>query len=379
MTRAGARVSGPGTGGGPRRSGGTPLLRWRLRPPAGPRPKEPYADGEPPLPYPAGWFLLVPSHDVRPGAVVTRRLMDEDVVVYRTRGGRARVIRPHCPHLGAHLGCGGRVDGESIVCPFHHFAFGGDGAVTRTGPGYAPGAVRDRLAVLPCHEVNGGIFTWAGGAPGQPPGWRLPELLDPSGPPLRFARTEVLSHPQELCENVADLGHLRALHGFSDAVPKGGPVIDGHRFRATVELTRTFPPFGRLRADLTFHLYGLSLLHATLRDARSGLVFDVLAASRPVAPWRVELLIGTRVAVDGGHRVWSRLPPPLLRPLTGAAGWVNLLTVVRDMSRDLPVWDAKRYVSPPRLVRGDGPVGVFRAWARQFYPDPPADGGTPAG
>ncbi|MER6304129.1 (2Fe-2S)-binding protein, partial [Kitasatospora sp. NPDC001539] len=28
----------------------------------------------------------------------------------------------------------------------------------------------------------------------------------------------------------------------------------------------------------------------------------------------------------------------------------------------------KRYVSPPRLAAGDGPIGAMRHWARQFYP-----------
>ncbi|MFE3021666.1 Rieske 2Fe-2S domain-containing protein [Streptomyces sp. NPDC059256] len=77
--------------------------------------------------------MLVPSSDLPPGAVLTRRLMGEDVVVYRTRSGRARVIRPYCPHLGAHLGCGGRVEDDLIVCPFHSFAFSGDGSLARVG------------------------------------------------------------------------------------------------------------------------------------------------------------------------------------------------------------------------------------------------------
>ncbi|WP_369123002.1 Rieske 2Fe-2S domain-containing protein [Streptomyces viridochromogenes] len=40
------------------------------------------------------------------------------------------------PHLGTHLGCGGWVDGENIVCPFHRFAFDLDAAVARVGPGH---------------------------------------------------------------------------------------------------------------------------------------------------------------------------------------------------------------------------------------------------
>lgn len=33
--------------------------------------------------------------------------------------GTVSVFDAYCEHLGAHLGHGGRVDGENIVCPFH--------------------------------------------------------------------------------------------------------------------------------------------------------------------------------------------------------------------------------------------------------------------
>ncbi|MFD4661130.1 Rieske 2Fe-2S domain-containing protein [Kitasatospora sp. NPDC058444] len=30
--------------------------------------------------------------------------------------------------MGAHLGFGGTVEGDTLVCPFHRFAFGADGS-----------------------------------------------------------------------------------------------------------------------------------------------------------------------------------------------------------------------------------------------------------
>ncbi|MFY7628125.1 Rieske 2Fe-2S domain-containing protein [Streptomyces sp. NY05-11A] len=69
------------------------------------------------LPYPSGWFCLARSRELAPGRVVTRRFMNEDIVLYRTRDGRPRAVRPYCPHLGAHLGAGGTVEGQNLVCP----------------------------------------------------------------------------------------------------------------------------------------------------------------------------------------------------------------------------------------------------------------------
>ena len=71
-------------------------------------------------------------------SVLRRRFMGEDVVIYRTAGGVLRVVEPYCPHLGAHLGYGGKVQGEELVCPFHHFRFDASGACAATSYGTAP-------------------------------------------------------------------------------------------------------------------------------------------------------------------------------------------------------------------------------------------------
>jgi hypothetical protein len=41
----------------------------------------------------------------------------------------------------------------------------------------------------------------------------------------------------------------------------------------------------------------------------------------------------------------------------------------RDFAADIRIWENKRYQDPPRLVAGDGPIGPYRKWARQFYRD----------
>ena len=41
--------------------------------------------------------------------------------------GRAGVLHAFCPHLGTHLGHGGTVQGNNIVCPYHSWEFDADG------------------------------------------------------------------------------------------------------------------------------------------------------------------------------------------------------------------------------------------------------------
>ncbi|MDX3636972.1 Rieske (2Fe-2S) protein [Streptomyces europaeiscabiei] len=135
-----------------------------------PSSRGPHADGHEPgrhLPYPSGWFCLARSRELAPGHVLTRRLMDEDIVLYRTRDGRPRAVHPYCPHLGAHLGAGGAVEGQNLVCPFHRFAFAPDGTCVGTPDGPPP---RARLQHHTISERNGFLFAWYERMALHPPG-----------------------------------------------------------------------------------------------------------------------------------------------------------------------------------------------------------------
>ena len=83
------------------------------------------------LPIPNGWFAVAFSRELVDGEVKRVRYFDEELVLFRTRSGRAAVLDAYCPHLGAHLAEGGRVIGESMRCPFHGWQYDGDGRLRR--------------------------------------------------------------------------------------------------------------------------------------------------------------------------------------------------------------------------------------------------------
>ena len=78
-----------------------------------------------PLPMPFGWFRMTESRDLAAGEVKTVQYLGQEFVVFRSMDGQASVMDPYCPHLGAHLGYGGTVEGNDIRCPFHHWKFDG--------------------------------------------------------------------------------------------------------------------------------------------------------------------------------------------------------------------------------------------------------------
>ena len=69
------------------------------------------------------------------------------------------------------------------------------------------------------------------------------------------------------------------------------------------------------------------------------------------------------------HPLALLAPRPLLNQIVARA---ILAALAHDVRQDIPIWENKRYLERPALAEGDGPVGRFRQWARQFYPAPDA-------
>src|SRR5690606_34291196 len=40
-----------------------------------------------------------------------------------------------------------------------------------------------------------------------------------------------------------------------------------------------------------------------------------------------------------------------------------------DINQDFDIWENKGYVARPAISKADGPIGLFRRYCRQFYPE----------
>jgi nitrite reductase/ring-hydroxylating ferredoxin subunit len=311
-----------------------------------------------PLPYPAGWFSLGFSREIKPGGVLTRRLAEADVVLYRSRGGALRVVQPYCPHLGAHLGIAGKVAGEELVCSFHNFAYDEEGRCVRSGYGTRP--PRARLRTFPVREVAGVVFVWYS-PDGSGPAWWLPELSSAGFPRTSFRFTELPGHPQEVIENSVDLGHLSEFHRFTGIEIVEPISFDGPSFTVRYRWRQRFPLLGTRTVEYQTDIHGLGYILVTADLPALGLRARLWALPTPVAPWRIHFRFAASISVGSKD---TRLTSGLSSILTAAAAGV----VAPEASRDIPIWSYKNYVEPPRLAKGDGPIGPFRRWAKQFYP-----------
>jgi phenylpropionate dioxygenase-like ring-hydroxylating dioxygenase large terminal subunit len=101
------------------------------------------------------WVVLGPQRDIKPGRVASFRAAGEDLIAFRTSAGDARVFEAHCPHQGAHLGHGGVLKDDCVVCPFHHFCFNPDGAFLGMQPQGKPKPTMQLNRIE--HRVSNGI------------------------------------------------------------------------------------------------------------------------------------------------------------------------------------------------------------------------------
>ena len=103
--------------------------------------------------------------------------------------------------MGAHLGHGGKVEGDGVVCPFHAWKFNGEGKCTEVP--YAKHLPRKaNITAWPTVEVNGLIMVWHD-IDGKEPEWEIPaipEWNNEDWTPYWKQRWKLRTHNQDMCE-----------------------------------------------------------------------------------------------------------------------------------------------------------------------------------
>jgi phenylpropionate dioxygenase-like ring-hydroxylating dioxygenase large terminal subunit len=304
--------------------------------------------------FPNGWFQVAYADELEPGKVMPLQYFGRELVAFRGADGKAAVLDAFCPHLGAHLGYGGKIVGDAVVCPFHAWKF--DCAGTCVEVPYAKKIPpKAKLRAWPTCEVNGLILVWHH-AEGAPPEWEIPSLAEVGSAewtPYERRRWKVKTRNQEMAENAVDSAHFHFLHGTmnqpeSRAEAKG-PVL--HVYSTTGMST----PRGGVEGSVESMSYGFG--YSTVRF--KGIVETLLVSS--MAPIDAET-IDARFSFSV-----KRLPD---KDVTQGVGKAFIKEVSRQFEQDIPIWEHKTYFDHPVLCDGDGPIGLFRKWCRQFYSMP---------
>lgn len=301
--------------------------------------------------FPRGWFVIQFSDELAVGDVKPLRYFGKDLVLYRTQSGQATILDAYCPHLGAHLAYGGKVNGESIRCPFHAWEFGSNGACTAV-PYASKIPAKAKIGSWPVTEKNGMIYVWHD-SDGQGPDWEVPDLPEYSAEnylPWNHAVMEIKTHPREIVENLVDTGHFMPVHG-TDA-KKFRNEFNGH---VGVQYNEgiAYPLGGG--ADpyvLTATYYGPAYMVTHMKGVMESILIN---AHTPIETNKLHL----RFAVSLKHN------GKIERTQQFVDQYIDNLR--RGYLQDVAIWENKTFQERPILCDGDGDIGGLRRWYRQFY------------
>ena len=324
-----------------------------------------------PFPMPNGWFCVTRSHELKTGEVKSLKFCEKDVVAFRTETGVATLLDAFCPHLGAHLGEGGCVHGETIECPFHAWRWNTDGTCAEIpyAKNFPPKAKETKIFNYPCVEINGFIWAWHHLLQEEPT-WEVPAIEGFNGEDDKWGKIHYYDYNintvlQEIAENDVDQAHFPKVHG-SPSLPETESIQDGI-YRKTIAETlmnpnndsvseeHKVPDQGMFTTTFTRESWGLGTVGLKMINLPpDGGEFIMINASCPV---------------DNKNSIlrWSMRVSKNIEDELGMAIIDGIANGVLD---DMPIWDNKSYVSEPILCDGDGPINKFRKWVGQFYSVP---------
>jgi 3-ketosteroid 9alpha-monooxygenase subunit A len=301
--------------------------------------------------FASGWYLIEWSEELDVEEVKPLRYFGKDFVLFRGEDRRATLLAAHCPHLGAHLGYGGRVEGNDIVCPFHAWRFAASGRCTDVP--YAS-RIPPRAAVdaYPVREHSGMILGYFG-APGTENDYEVPEIEemdDPAWTPLQRAHIEIATHPREVIENVADHAHFLPVH--NTLIDDFEVIIDGPR------ATQRSVGRGYNLKNEPIPVVSVATYHGpAVQLTRLQWAYDMVLINAHIPIEENRLLLRFGVMLKAG--VGVTLPPEVLDAHIAAA---------RDgYFEDVAIWENKRWRDKPIFADGDGPIGEVRTWYSSFF------------
>lgn len=321
-------------------------------------------------PFPNGWYVLEFAQELKKGDIRAITFMGQELVLYRTEKGKAAVSDAFCPHMGAHFAHGGKILGENIQCPFHGFQFNCKGTCTATGYGTKPPPTA-KLKQWPVDERNGLISVFYD-AEGNAPDWFLPTMNMNGWTQYRTVMYELNSHPQETTENIADIGHFEWIHGYGQVESESQANADGHVFSVEYAFSRAaleFARMGKIRVHFSAAAYGLGYSLVDTYIPRLGLKTKNFVLPTPTKDGKVQLRLAMAIKhVESSFKVHPLaffIPKKILAKIILHIGFKVYCSEVRD---DFDIWNHKKYIVKPPLAKGDGPIALYRKWARQFYP-----------
>ena len=301
--------------------------------------------------FPRGWFAVCFSDEIPVGGTRQVRYFGQDMAAYRGEDGVVRILDAYCAHMGAHLAAGGKVEGNSLRCPFHLWRYGPDGRCDDIP--YAKKIPEKACQkVWRAREVNGVVLVHHDAA-GNAPDFEIPVIPEYGADdwlPWHTSMYHIKTHPREIVDNLADRAHFPAVHATK--IEDFGFEIDGHTATQRVKGIAYLSGGGEdhFSSQTTYHGPGYLLMHMD-----GALQNYMLFTHTPVDENHLDLRLALTLKIVGNREKTEGFVKQYMENLR------------RGFEDDIRIWENKIYRDPPLLCDGDGPIGRLRRWYKQFY------------
>ncbi|OFB35870.1 hypothetical protein BA059_27400 [Mycolicibacterium sp. (ex Dasyatis americana)] len=324
--------------------------------------------------FPRGWFMVAEGSAVT-SEPISAHFFGEDVVLYRGASGVVAMVGAYCAHMGTHLArsthsftvtSGHHVDGDSIRCPFHGWAYAPDGKCTDIPYFGGPIPRLARVRSWPVQERYGIVFCW-NDPEGLDPDFDVPDIPEWDDPAwMRWTSVDHLAdlpcHPIEVFDNNSDYAHLAYLHGGGARIYEN--EVDGVVYRQRQSLVaESSEGLGAFDRDL-----GDDAVHVTTEN---GYVGPGLNLARFTELGAVQL-IATTPTDDGAARLWQCAMVKRPEGVTDQQAAQLLSGINQGFAHGLGAQDGEVWVNKKPAIKimqmpTDGPFRVGRTWYSQFF------------
>lgn len=315
-----------------------------------------------------GWYVIACSHELDTNDVKPLRYFSRDFVLYRQENGKAVLLDAHCPHLGAHLGIGGKVDGQHIRCPFHAWEFDSDGICLNIPYAkHMPKKAKTKSYTL--HECNGVILLWYCEDERQPEYEIQPlsEYQDSQWQPWQPQSLSIKTQPAEVLENVADSAHFLYVHGLKSL----NSFSNQYHEHIATQYIDAQSNLGNLISKASYFGPGYQITQmSAFFETR------LLNANTPIDENTIQLWFAVmmkKTTIDQETRdflseVYQTEFPEKLDETTAKLLTDTYIERTRQgYLEDVQIWEHKKYRTDPILCDGDGPISKLRKWYQQFF------------
>lgn len=147
---------------------------------------------------------------------IRQKVLGVNLAIFRDADGNPRVVSDQCIHRGASLGKGFVKDGN-IGCPYHGWAFNGEGkCVHIPSLDYSEDKIpaRAKIDSYPVQVKYDIIFAFLGDLPEEerPPIWEVEELNDPAWRACPIKEVHIPYYYERSVENGLDPSHNEYVH-----------------------------------------------------------------------------------------------------------------------------------------------------------------------